>query len=102
MTRFYLRDIFDEIRECAGGEKTLETVAEFMPTWIVMEVYLKETDGFALIRRISVANRQTRIIVLTNRTDDQTRGASLAAGAFAFFGADDLMALASLLKSTET
>jgi len=98
MTRFYLQDSADEIRECEDGEMSFEIFEEFLPDWVLIEVYLKKTDGFKAIRKIREAHPQAKIIVVTNYTDDQTRQAAVAAGAVAFFGKDDLMDLVSWLK----
>jgi len=99
MTRFYMQDLADEIRECADGGMAFDAYVDFLPDWVLMEVYLKETDGFAVIRRIAEFYPRARIIVVTNHPDDQTRLAATDAGADAFFGKDDLNALVSFIKT---
>src|SRR5690349_14307011 len=101
MVGFYLQDLADEIRVCGNGAEALRECADFLPDWVLLEVYLHETDGFALINRINEVCRRAKIVVLTNHTDAQTRQAASSAGAFAFFGKDDLLALAAFIK-TET
>lgn len=99
MTRFYLQDLADEIRECEDGEKAFGIYAEFLPDWVLMEVYMKKTDGFTAIKKIREVYPQAKIIVVTKHRDAQTRQAVSDAGADAFFGKDDLIALVSWLKT---
>ena len=94
-----LADLDIEIYECEDGAESLEFYAAQLPDWVLMDVQMKKTDGFAAIKMIKQSYPQARIVVVTTQTDKRTRQEAEKAGAFAFVGKDDLMPLLPLLMT---
>jgi CheY-like chemotaxis protein len=94
-----LAEIADEIYECGDGAEAFEAYAAHLPDWVLMDVFMKKTDGLTAIEIIKKVYPQARIVVVTNHTDKRIRQAAFDAGANNFFGKDDLLALVSFLKT---
>jgi CheY-like chemotaxis protein len=94
-----ITDIADEIYECSDGAEAVELFIKHRPDWTLMDVYMKKMDGLAATKAIKEIDPQSQVVIVTNHTDKRTRKASLEAGADAFFGKDDLLALISLLMT---
>ena len=96
-----LAGLADEIYECDDGAEAIEIYLARRPDWVLMDVFMKETDGIAATAAIKKIDAQARVIIVTNHTDKRTRAAAADAGADAFFGKDELLALVDLLVSGE-
>jgi CheY-like chemotaxis protein len=94
-----MAEIADELYECSDGAEAVEIFIKHRPDWTLMDVYMKGTDGLAATRAIKEIDPQAKVVIVTNHTDKRTRHAASDAGADAFFGKDDLLALISLLKT---
>jgi CheY-like chemotaxis protein len=94
-----LADIADEIYECGDGDEAFELYVAHLPDWVLMDVFMKKTDGLTALETIKKIYPRARIIVVTNHTDKRTRRAAFDAGADGFYGKDDLLALVSHLKT---
>lgn len=92
-----LAEVADEIFECDDGAEAFEIYAAHLPDWVLMDVFMKKTDGLTAIEMIKKAYPTAKIIVVTNHTDKRTRQAATEAGADRFFGKDDLLSLINLL-----
>lgn len=94
-----ISDFDVEVYECEDGAEAFEVFAAQLPDWVLMDVQMKKTNGFAAIKMIRESYPQARIIVVTNQTDQRTRKEAEETGAFAFVGKDDLMPLLPLLMT---
>ncbi len=95
-----LAEVADEIFECDDGAEAFEIYATHLPDWVLMDVFMKKTDGLTAIEMIKKVYPSAKIVVVTNHTDKRTRQAAMEAGADGFFGKDDLLSLVSLLMKT--
>lgn len=98
MTRFYLQDIANEIRECEDGADAFKAYAEFQPDWVLMDWQMKRVDGLAATREIKFGFPNAKIVMVTQYNDDELRTAADEAGVCGFVSKDDLMSLRNLLE----
>lgn len=97
MTRIYLEDIANEIRECEDGIDAFLAYADFLPDWVLMDWEMKQLDGLSAAREIILGFPEAKIIMFTNFDDDDLRAAANEAGVCGFVSKDDLSSLRLLL-----
>lgn len=98
MTRFYLQDMANEIRECEDGADAFMAYADFQPDWVLMDWQMKRVDGLAATREIKIGFPNAKVVMFTQFDDDELRAAANEAGVCGFVSKDDLAALRSLLN----
>ena len=91
-------EIADEIYEASDGAEALELYRTVLPDWVLMDIFMKPTDGLTGAAAITNADPAAKIIFVSNHNDKRTRQAALEAGGTAFFGKDDLLGLLEFLK----
>ena len=94
-----ITDLTDDIYECADGTEAFEIYSKHYPDWILMDVFMKHTDGLKATKIIKEYDREAKIVIVSNHTDKRTRQAAAEAGAVKFFGKDDLLSLVSYLEN---
>lgn len=98
MIRSLVEDLTTEIYECEDGSEAVAVFREHHPDWVLMDVRMQPMDGLTATRQITQADPQARVVIVTNHTDSRTQQAAMKAGAVAFFGKDNLLALRSLIQ----
>ena len=93
-----ISEIADEIYEAGDGSEGVELYRQARPDWVLMDVFMKPTDGLTAAAEIKKAEPAAKIVFVSNHTDKRTRRAAEKAGATAFFGKDDLLGLVEFLK----
>ncbi|HSE37756.1 MAG TPA: response regulator transcription factor, partial [Blastocatellia bacterium] len=86
------------VYECEDGDQVLAAFTEHQPDWVVMDVEMKRMDGLQATAQLIAHYPETKIVIVTNYTDVQTRAAASAAGAIAFCSKDDLLLLRKLIQ----
>ncbi|HEY6806946.1 MAG TPA: response regulator [Pyrinomonadaceae bacterium] len=94
-----LQQIADEIREANNGAEAVAFYRAQRPDLVVMDIFMKPTDGLTVAREIKSFDSTARIVFVSNHTDQRTRQAANDAGAEAFFGKDDLLSLVNYLET---
>ena len=96
--RTFIQDLADEIAECSSGAAALEHYATFKPDWVLMDIRMKDVDGFTATRQIKQAFADARIVIVTSYDDPGLREEAVAAGAVAYVIKDRLRNLNALLR----
>lgn len=91
--------IADEIHEAGDTIEAVALYREVRPDWVLMDVFMKPTDGLQAAAAIKSLDSEARIVFVSNHTDKRTRQAAHDAGGVAFFGKDDLLSLLEFLSS---
>lgn len=91
--------IADEIHEASDAIEAVALYREVRPDWVLMDVFMKPTDGLKAAAAIKSMDSEARIVFVSNHTDKRTREAAQNAGGAAFFGKDDLLSLLEFLRS---
>ncbi|HEY5039847.1 MAG TPA: response regulator, partial [bacterium] len=75
-----------EILEAVDGNQAVEKARQFLPDLVVMDMMMPEKDGVEACRELKslTSTKTIPIILLTARADDETKIASLNAGASDF------------------
>jgi DNA-binding NarL/FixJ family response regulator len=85
----------DVVGSVADGSALLKAAQRLQPDVIVLDLNLPKVPGLEACRRITQANPNIKVIVLTAATDPAKRQESLKAGASAFVSklrcVDDLL-----------
>lgn len=78
----------------ADGEAAIRLVEEHAPDVVLMDLRMPQLDGIEATRRIGREHPETRVVVLTTFSDDDSVTAALAAGALGYLtkdaGRDDI------------
>ncbi len=76
--------LLEVVGEAADGERALQAHAALHPDVVVLDLILPGVDGLEVARRMKAERPETRILVLTGRTDGEAVLASMRAGADGF------------------
>lgn len=98
LIRQIVEKICEQVFECEDGLEALAVYRENQPDLVLMDVEMPRLDGINATVEIKKAFPAARIAIITKFTDRQTRQAALEAGALAFLGKDNLLALRELIK----
>lgn len=75
---------FRVVAECADGRALLEEVARLRPDVAVVDVAMPELNGIEAIPRLKLLSPQTRVIVISNYSDEAYVRGALEAGAVGY------------------
>jgi len=76
------------IGEAEDGEAAVEAVVAKDPQVVLMDLNMPRLDGVEATRRIRASHPQTRVVVLTTYSDDESIIAALQAGALGYLTKD--------------
>jgi two-component system invasion response regulator UvrY len=89
------------VGEAEDGESAIILVRQAQPDLVVMDVMMPGVGGLEATRRIKREWPDTRVLVLTNLTDDETRRAAFLNGADSFITKRDIVTrLLAAIKDT--
>jgi len=94
-----IAEIADEIYEAGDGAEAAALYPVVRPDWVLMDIFMKPTDGLTAAAAIKIADPAAKIAFVSTDTDKRTRQAARNAGGTAFFGKDDLLGLLEFLKN---
>ena len=99
MLKSYLSGFGANVIECCNGREALQSFHEFAPDWVLMDIEMPLLDGLAATQQLTAANPRARVVILTQHDDEDSRAASLEAGACQFLSKDKLERLPAILFS---
>jgi DNA-binding NarL/FixJ family response regulator len=76
--------------EATDGEMALSLVRQERPDVVVMDIKMRRLDGLEATRRIKREWPDTKVLILTHLTDDDTRREAFETGADAFLNKRDM------------
>ena len=88
----------DEILECCCGEEAVEKYSGFNPHWILMDIQMKEMNGFKAAEKILQQNPETNIAFVTNHNLDVYRETAKAIGINHYILKKNLFKINEILK----
>jgi CheY-like chemotaxis protein len=91
----------ESIQECSSGEEALAAYGSMRPDIVLMDIRMKEMDGIEATRRICQADRNAKVIILTDYDDSELRRAAEAAGTIDYALKDNLPDLVRLIESLQ-
>ena len=99
--RGVLAEITADIHECASAEEALAMFRTEAPDWVLMDIELHGLDGIAATRIIRAVWPGAKVCIVTNYDDAGLRLEASRAGACAFVGKQNLLALPDVLGTGE-
>lgn len=97
MIRRFIRDIADEIAECADGDKVLAAYKLFLPDWVLLDIEMKKVGGFEAAKQIKRHFPNASIIFLTTYNDTNLRTVAREIGAKGFVLKENLSKLREVI-----
>jgi two-component system, NarL family, response regulator LiaR len=84
--RFLLaqEDGIEVVGECADGASALRAVRALEPAVVLLDLFLPDLNGIAVLTHIKQDRPATEVLILTSSTDDEHLLAAVRAGALAF------------------
>jgi two-component system OmpR family response regulator len=76
-----LRFVGFDVKSANGGRKALESVADWHPNLVILDVMMPGMDGFEVVRRLRDEGRYVPVIFLTARDGTRDKVQGLTAGA---------------------
>lgn len=102
MIRNLVEDLETDFCECSDGSEALSAYQENSPDWVFMDVQMKQMDGLTATRQIKESYPKAKVVILTNHSDNKTKQAAIDAGASAFVGKENLIALREIIIDKDT
>lgn len=93
----FVEDLAASLYVCGEVAQALTAYTLHRPDWVLMDVEMKDAEGFSMARQIKSYDPQARILILTNYDDTDLREAARDAGACEYLIKDDLLALRRVL-----
>lgn len=78
----------DVVAVASDGEEGVRAVQQYAPDVVLMDLRMPRLDGIDATRRIHAYHPDTRVVVLTTYSDDESIDAALAAGALGYLTKD--------------
>lgn len=100
LIRRILRDIADEVCECADGTEALVAYQRHQPDLVLMDIEMPGLDGLMATRCLTTVSPAARVVLLAQHNEEEMRTAAFAAGACGFVSKEELTALPAFLRHT--
>ncbi len=88
-----LGDLNAEFVECADGLETVTAHQQHEPDWVLMDLEMPGLDGISATRRITDADPEARVLIVTQFEGPQLRRAAEDAGACGYLLKDNLLSV---------
>lgn len=98
MIRNVVKEVAEEISECADGAEALTLYEQHRPDWVLMDIRMRGLDGLSATRQIKDAFADAKIIIVTNYDDVNLREAARQAGACGYVLKENLLDVVRILK----
>lgn len=80
----------DQIIECDDGDRALSLYQAHRPDWVLMDISMKEVNGIEATERITHADPEAKVVIVTDYEDRFFRKAAEEAGAVGFVSKENL------------
>ncbi len=98
LLRELLRELHDDVLECADGHAALRLCETEQPDLLLMDIRMPQLNGIETTRRIIAAHPDLQVLIVTQYDDDDLRMKAREAGAHGYFLKDDLLLLQQHLR----
>jgi len=96
--RTIVGDIAQYVYECEDGNKALEAYEEFRPDWVLMDIGMKDLDGFSATEQIKRAHPEARVLIVTDYSDVLFKKSAMDAGAYALVPKENMFEIAQVIS----
>ena len=95
----FLDDLVDEFVECEDGNKALAAYSQHHPDIVLMDIKMKQTDGFEATAEIRKAFPTARIVVVSQWDTPTLREHARESGAEGYVSKANLLPLRQIIES---
>ncbi len=92
-----VKDLAENIHECDDGALALAAYEAHCPEWILMDVEMKEKDGFTATREIIKIHPEAKILILTKYSTSRMREEAKQAGACEYVLKENLLSVREII-----
>lgn len=85
------------VHECSDGSEALDAYEKFHPEWVLMDVEMKDKDGFTATREIIRSHPKAKILILTKYKTERMRKEAKRAGASEYVVKENLLAIRDII-----
>jgi CheY-like chemotaxis protein len=100
MIRAMLDSVADSFCECSDGSEAADLYAHCHPDWVLMDIKMKEVDGFEATGRILSKFPDAKIIMITQFDEPRMEEKARSAGAVEFVLKDRLLDIERIIDRT--
>lgn len=93
-----VKDLAVSVHECSDGAEALELYNSYTPEWVLMDVEMKQMDGFTATREIIQKHPQAQILILTKYSTSRMREEAQRAGASEYVLKEDLLTIREIIQ----
>ena len=97
----FVRDQVDEFVECEDGSQAVAAYDKHRPDIVLMDIKMREVDGFEATREIKAAFSDARVIIVSQWDSPAMRETARMAGAERYITKLDLMPLREFLAGAK-
>ncbi len=91
---------FDELIECSDGSEAINLYGQYQPDWVLMDIKMKNIDGFNAAKKILKNYSDAKIIIISQYKDESFREEAIKAGALEFVEKENLLKIFEIIKTT--
>ena len=92
-----VKDLAVSVHECEDGALALAAYEANCPEWILMDVEMKEKDGFTATREIMAVHPEAKILILTKYGTARMREEAQKAGACEYVLKENLLTIRQII-----
>jgi CheY-like chemotaxis protein len=97
----FIRDQVDEFVECEDGSEAVAAYHQHRPDFVLMDIKMREVDGFEATREIKAAFSDARVVIVSQWDSPAMRETARLAGAEKYITKLDLMPLREYLAGAK-
>jgi len=91
----------NQLFEAADGKEAIEIYSKILPDWVLMDIKMKNLNGFEATRQIKLSFPDAHIAIVTNYDTKYYKKSAQKAGADLFISKQNLVDLRKILEENE-
>lgn len=87
-----------DLLECSDGEEALQINKTHKPELVLMDIMMQKLDGLTACKKITEDFPKTKVIIITQLSEDEYREEAFNSGAIEFLNKENLHQLPEIIK----
>ena len=98
MLKSIVGNLAEEVYECTDGIEALAAYTSYHPSFVLMDIAMRQIDGIAATRQIMNFDPAAKVILVTNYDEADLREAAQQAGACGYVLKENMFEVRRLLQ----